>query len=191
MHSSVFAWAAIGVMVAGSAAKAALVVDQQGPTAPNGGYSPPVVQSFTPAVNNVAAVGVRVHGTGALTAGVTISLFADQALTQLLRTGTTPDVPRDTMGIVQWEPVLVVPEQLYFLNFELDDALTIGAFVSNDIETYPRGSILTGGGNLSFTYKDAVFTTYYDDTFIPEPTIGALLISASGLLMLRRRHCTA
>jgi len=165
------------------AAKAALVADQVGASTYNGGYGDPVVQSFTPSVDNIAGVDIFISGTGVLTETVSVFLYSDLALTNLLATDTIIDHPRITMAEFRWDAVAIVPETDYYFEIFTGD-LAVAALVSNSTDPYDRGDILQAGGNTSFLYKDAVFTTYSDSEFSPVPVPAAVWLFGSALIGL-------
>ena len=175
-------------LITGSANAASLAVDQIGSSFNNGGYGTPVVQTFTPSENNIAGVDVLISGTSAFTANVSVSLFADAALTDLLAEDAIADHPRNTTATFRWMPVAVVPETLYYFEF-VTDALGIAAGISNTTDPYDRGNIIQGGGNLFFNFEDAVFSTYYDTEFsvVPIPPAIWLFLSAFALIGQRRK----
>lgn len=166
-----------------------LLVDQVGAEVVGGGLGSPVLQSFRPAQNNVAAVEVAIIGTAALRTDVTISVFSQYSggglsgLDGLLATGTVADVDRGTNAYVEFDvAALVVPEETYYLLFELSDALAVGTRRSTP-SPYDRGEILFGGGN--FSGGDVAFRTFYDTT-IPAPASLSLL-ALSAVVVRRRR----
>ncbi|MEM0984034.1 MAG: hypothetical protein AAGI17_08810 [Planctomycetota bacterium] len=174
-----------------SVAQGQLVVDQIGATLVAGGLGGPVVQTFTPALDNIAAIEIGINGTGALTTDVTVSVFSMYdgsgsvgGLSGLLGTVTVTDVDRGTRPLLTFDsPFLVTPEVQLFMLVELSDALVVSADRDSP-SPYDRGSVVIGGGNLSGT--DIVFRTFADPN-IPAPAAAAVF-GAGGLLAARRRR---
>ena len=178
------------MLLSSGASAASLAVDQVGSSFHNGGYGTPVVQTFTPSEDNIAGVDVLISGTSAFTANVSVSLFADEALTNLLAADAIADHPRNTTAEFRWTPITVVPETLYYFEF-VTDALGIAAGISNTTDPYDRGNIIQGGGNLFFDFEDAVFSTYYDTAFSVVPIPATIWLAASALALIgwrRRNH---
>ncbi len=140
------------------ASSSALIVDQVGAENITGGLNPPVVQSFKPALDNVAAVDVRVFGFGSAGTEVTVGLYTDWDGTDvsgLLQEQTTSSV-MSQIAQVLWSPVPVTPEQTYYLRF--DTSLGFIGASTPGTNPYDRGEILAGGGNIS--NNDVGFVTY-------------------------------
>lgn len=190
----VLSFALPAILFHAATAHASLVLDQQGASIVSGGWNtnPRVIQSFTPAVDNVAAVSVRVHGSGGPDNDLTINLYntySGGVLSGLIASGFKPDAERNLDHLIEWAPVPVVPENLYYLEFILtpqagEFALTIGGDVSNP---YPRGAVLAGGGNLFSGAADARFSTYA----IPEPATVSLCLIPVGMFCLQRRKASS
>ena len=172
-----------------SLSAATLFDDQIGAMFANGGYGDPVVQSFAPAQNNIAGVDVLVSGTAVLSDDVTVSLYSDEDLTNLLISESISNHPRNTTASFRWDAIPVTIDAVYYLEF-ITGSLGIGSFVSNTTDAYTRGDIVAAGGNTGFNFKDAVFKTYYDADFSPVPLPGAvyLLVSATFLLFAKFRR---
>lgn len=181
------AGAFVGACMAGSAA-GGLVLDQQGPTSANSGFSGVLVQSFRPAADNVAAVDMFIGGTAAFDADVTVGLYATfdgETPGGLLASASLDDVPRNTLASVEWAPVAVVPEQTYFLVFDVTNNLGVSTF-TGDGSAYDRGQIWAGG--TPFATSDAVFATYSDDEFvIPAPGAATALLLVGAVARRRRQ----
>lgn len=173
----------LAMLLSSGANAASLVVDQIGSSFSNGGYGTPVVQTFTPSENNIAGVDVLISGTSALTANVSVSLYSDEALTDLLAVDSIADHPRSTIAEFRWTPIAVVPETIYYFEF-VAGVLSIAAGISNTTDPYDRGNIIQGGGNLFFNFEDAVFSTYYDTEFSVVPIPAALWLFASAFALL-------
>lgn len=182
----------ISIFGIGNANSATLTVDQVGANFHSGGYGGPVVQTFMPGQDNIAGVDVLISGTAAVTATVSVSLYSDLALTNLLAADTIVDHLRSTDAAFRWDAVAVVPDRTYYFEFTTG-LLAIGAGISNTTDPYDRGNIIQGGGNLGFLYEDAVFSTYYDADFSPVPVPAAawLFGSAVGFLGWTRRKESA
>lgn len=174
-------------------AEAALVLDQEGGTVANGGLGAPVIQSFTPADDNIAAVDVLVSGTAAFENDLTVNVYSDYAsgsLSGLLATGFVDDVGRGTTARATWTPVPIAPEEIHYLEFVLSQdagerGLVIGVLTG---DPYDRGAVLEGGGNLHGGTVDAVFKTYSDSGFTAIPAPAALPAGLLGLAALAARR---
>ena len=176
-------------------ANATLLTDQQGATGANGGFGGEIVQSFTPAQNNIAGVDVLISGTAALDANVTLEIFTTMTpiggfagidLTGLLVTQTLLAVPRNTTAQFRFGPIGVTPEQLLYMRFQTG-LLGVGAFVPGP---YSRGDIITLS-NGADSGADAIFTTYYDDTYtgeVPVPATALLMAPVLGAIALLGRR---
>ena len=165
-----------------------LEIDQRGGSAGGGGYGSPVVQTFMPAQDNIAGIDVLIGGSAVLTADVTVNVFSEADLASPLATATILDHPRGDIAEFRWEPVAVVPESVYRMQF-IAGALLVVSHVSNTVDPYTRGNIIEADGNLNFAFEDALFTTYYDADFAPVPLPGAIwLIGAALAATLRYRR---
>ena len=178
-----------------SLSAAGLLVDQTvNSFLPNGGLGTPVVQSFTPGVDSIAAVDVYVGGTAALENDLTVSVFdtysTQDGLSGLVIEGVKENVPRGQVHRVVFDtPASITPGEEYYLRFLFSNSgdeeggfsglLAIG---SRSDEQYPGGEVLVGGGNLN-NAADALFATLY----VPEPSALGLLACGGVLLLGRRR----
>ena len=182
-------------LVGTSHASASFLIDQQTSVFfPSGGVGAPVIQSFTPAVDSIAGVDVYVGGTAAfendLSAGV-YTTFSNGTVSGLVVEGVKENAPRGGVRRVVFDtPAPLVPEQTYYLLFELsangDEAggLTAPLGIGTGLRPglYDRGEILVGGGNL-LNADDALFATLY----VPEPSALAVL-ALTGFVSLSRRR---
>ncbi len=175
-----------------SAAQASTITaDQMSSGSISGGYSGVVIQTFTPGADNLAGVDVFLHGSGALQADVTASIYSDLALTDLLVTKTVDDVPRGSLVEFRWDGFEVNVGDLYYLHLINGCCLTFGAIVPG---SYGGGAVIVGGGNLFGGAVDLLFTTYTDTEFSPVPLPAAawLFLSAlGGLAVLKRKQLKA
>ena len=168
-----------------------LVTDQIGASTANGGDNNFAVQTFTPAADNIAGVDILIGGTAVLSDDITLSIYSDAALTDLLVSSTIFDHPRDTIAEFRWDAVALTPETVYYMLVETGSLLTM-VFVSNITDAYSRGDIVAvGGGNTAFNFIDAVFTTYSDENFVapevPLPAAAWLFLSGIGAMFWRAR----
>jgi hypothetical protein len=164
-----------------SVAQGATVIDQESSGSIGGGYSGIVVQTFTPDADNLAGVDVWLHGTGALTADVTASIYSDAALTDLLVSQTVEDIDRNNLVALRWDAFEVNTGDLYYLHLTNDCCLTFGAIFPGG---YGGGAVIEGGGNLFNGGVDLFFTTYTDTEFPPVPLPAAAWLFGSALLGL-------
>ena len=166
-------------------AQAALLIDQQQTNTSGGiagdGISRIALQSFKPSVDNIAGVDVDIIGTAVITETVSVFLFSDSGLGQLLASDTIVDHPRNTLAEFRWAPVALIPEETYFFQF-LTGSLNVG-LTGGTNDPYPRGQFTINGSDGG-NFLDANFTTYYDDEFVvPIPAAIYLLMTSLAVLL--------
>ena len=183
------AMCAAAVTICGHAS-AEILTDQCGSPFVSGGLGGPVLQSFMPAENNIIRVDVEIIGTSALQTDVTITVYSEYSgggvagLSGELASGTDVDIPPGTTASVTFDAAaILVPDQTYYLLFELSDNLVVGTGRSTP-SPYERGEILLGGGN--FSGGDTAFKTYFDSS-IPAPASAAAFFAIAAFAG-RRRH---
>ena len=186
---------ALSTVIIGTAS-ATVLPDQQGATNHTAGLGGEVIQSFTPAQDNIAGVDVSVSGTAALVDDVTLEIFTTLtpiggggvSFGGLLVSQTLQDVPRSTTAQFRFAPVAVVPEQLLYMRLFFPK-LSIATNFPND--AYSRGTLIDPATGNDLNY-DSLFVTYYDDAFsstVPVPASAVLMAPVFGvLLMARNRH---
>lgn len=173
----------ISIFALSSGANAALIVDQVSNDGVSGGIGGDLIQSFTPAADNLAGVDIFVSGSSALVSDVSVFVYSDALLTNLIASDTISDHPRGTSAQLRWDAVSVVPEQLYYFDFDVPDLL-LGTSFQN---SYTRGEIIN---SPSPNAKDFFFTTYSDSEFSAVPIPAAAWLFGSALLglgMVKRR----
>lgn len=132
-----------------------------------------------PAQANLAGVDVLVAGTAVLTETVSVNVFSDVALINLIASDTVVDHPRGLVAAFRWSAVPVNPDQTYYMEL-LTGSLVVGAQVSNTIDPYNRGDIIAGGGS-----------SLGGGASVPVPgagVAGIVLLSVIGSIRQRRRR---
>lgn len=171
---------------------ATLIIDQTGSTFVSGGYTGTVVQSFTPAQNNIAGLDAHYYAFGGTTnvsvniwdfGSWTGSAFTGSPLHTEVLTGVSACASGDVMCTeFRWAdaPTTIVPGELYYMEF-ITSGGALGASVSNP---YPGGQTVAGGGNLFSGAADLAFRTY----FAPVPLPAALWLFCSALALVGGFH---
>ena len=180
-----FRYCLVGAVMSGVAcsaqASSVSLVDLGFPEQSVGGFGGYVVQSFTATIENLAGIQVLVGGSNQdQTAKITVGLYSDEGLTNLLAQGTD-DVdgnkqvaPRTgsytDFADIMWSPVALTQDATYYLRFDTSNTL-LGFYifgVSAETDFYSGGQLVEAQDNVPYGNKYTDISSvkvYVDDDF--------------------------